>query len=180
MASNPTVTPYVVPSAPTATSAAGLNTFSTDLAALLDPELVIADSSAAQSIANTTWTQVTLAAVNDPDADLATNAVTIGWGGNYLLTASFKWAANATGRRDAVVQLVRGGVTSYIAIANALIPSAAGPTTFPNAATYTLDTQRTADFVNLQPGDVLTLWVYQSSGAALNVTAYLGLVWLDN
>ncbi len=181
MAANPTVTPYVVPAAPTATSASGLNTYGTNLTAMLSPELLTADSSAAQSIAASTWTQVTLVAINDPDSDLAANAVTIGWGGNYFVGYALKWAGGTAGRREGIVKLVRSGVTSWIVPANSLVPSVAGPTLMPDGTTAdSLDIQRGADFVNLQPGDVLTLWCWQSTTGALNVTASLGLTWLSN
>ncbi len=185
---NPTTgtnAPYVF-TAGVAPTLANWLTYNTCVGAVLAPETVIGASTATsggssgpQSIPNVSWTSLFLAASVDTVSDLASNVVTINWGGKYDVSLLAQWAANATGRRDILIKYTSGGVVSWLC-PSTLIPNSAGPTTYPDGSTFTKDCQAASQLVQLNAGDTLQVYAYQNSGAALNVTAQLCLTWLSN
>ena len=186
---NPTVTPYTFVPAPTIPTPANFNTHTTDIVAVLAPELMIAQSSGTQSIATSTFTIAQMAAVNDSLGTWngTTYLYTANWGGSYAISFEVAWTGATAGRREAYLKKVSGGVTSRIAIAPSLLPSAAGPATWEDGSTAkATDTQISAVTTRLSAGDTLQLYVWQSSGGALNLGtagqtgARLSIVWLNN
>jgi hypothetical protein len=126
-----------------------------------------ASRAAALSIANATWTAVTLdteALDTDGFFTAGTKVVTIpsGLGGKYFVIYQVVWAANATGVR-------------YVAIAaNDSTDTAAGVLDYRSQATAGAGdstVQGGLYVVNIAATNTMSLKLYQSSTAALNITS---------
>jgi hypothetical protein len=183
MSANPTITPYVAVPAPTVASVAQINTWSTDLTALLSKEQCqVVSPGTGQSIPNLAWAQATGGTVQyDPYGifNTSTNEVTLGWGGLYDIQAFAVWAGNTTNRRDITVQAALSG-TIYICSDFAL-PSVGGPGEWPNETAALVDTMITSQRCHLGAGTVLGFYVEQDTGAALELKQWgMNVTWLSN
>lgn len=120
--------------------------------------------SIAQSVPNTTYTQITMdTSLWDSDSGRAGGTpyaytIPVGMSGRWQFTVKVEWAPNATGTRLCTV--ARNGATdSTVEIAD--------PTT---SATYTPGTATVATLA-VNAGDVMSPWGYQDSGGALNTAS---------
>lgn len=126
------------------------------------PGVILTD--AAQSIANATVSDITWGTeVSDVDGwtsgASATLTVPSGQGGLYVATYSAKWASSPTATNFASVQI--NGTSAYGNIVNVNM--------------YDV----TCTFVRaLAAADTIKVQVYQSSGAAINITSRLEIAWL--
>jgi hypothetical protein len=126
---------------------------------------------ATQSVSNATVTQVTWPVENfDTDAfhDTGSNTdrVTIpsGKGGKYLITASFQFVNNTTGKRQILIYK-NGVLTKY---ATCIATTGVDPATLP--ITLILD---------LAVADYISIAAFQTSGGSLNIDSDPTQSWLD-
>lgn len=151
-----------------------LNGFRDVMRDLQSPSICYAYQSTAQSLANVTYTAITLnAEITDqpglgdsPMHDLVTNnsRIVIRTTATYQITGSVGFASNATGARKA--QLYKNGTTG---LAEATSPAVSGVST---------TVQVVSPWLPLAAGDYIEIRGYQSSTAALNTDASAGVTWL--
>lgn len=134
--------------------------------AYLPPRLYTGKKTATQSIANASATSLTWVDVlTDGGFSLVSNQVVVPAGVSYVrCTAKVQFATNTTGERKVSI-LQSGGVTGTMAMAAS------------SANVNSGDVQLVADtgIIPVTAADVLYVQVYQTSTAALDVTADCGL-----
>lgn len=125
-------------------------------------------STASQSINNTTWTAVTFGSENvDTDSMHSTTAntgrITINTAGKYLLIAFAAMDPNITGERDIAIYTSEGGGASAAKIQTTWSAESNAGSLGVNMEVVLLR--------NLAVNDYAEVYVYQSSGGALNVNS---------
>lgn len=141
-------------------TAAGLNLIGTWQLFWSNRPMFRMHQSVAQSVPNGVWTQITCDTPDyDTDSGRATSTpwsytIPAGMGGRWRFWWSVPWAANTTGERASNIWKNGAAASSIDAVT-------------PVSALYAGSVGLT-DVITVAGGDVMALYGYQSSGAALN------------
>ncbi|MEU0940095.1 hypothetical protein [Embleya sp. NPDC005971] len=124
---------------------------------LLNPPLFVAAQASTQSVANTTWTAITLGTVTaDTYGGAGSSSYTVTAAGWYTVCGTVSYASNSTGARGTQIYKNGSPVTGHGAFVAP--PSGSSVCT---VSTPTRDVQ-------LSVGDVVDVRAYQSSGGSLS------------